>query len=121
MTIQPGHRTVKPMKRDLGAENFNGEVLEADLPVLVDFWADWCMPCKMMESVLDDIADELTGKLEVVRVNVDEEPELATRYNIVSIPAFLLFRNGEVAGEHVGASPLAKMMDFLSPHLDGES
>ncbi len=109
------------MKKDVSSENFNTEVLEVKLPVLVDFWADWCMPCKMMESVLDDIAEEQSGKLEIARVNVDEEPELATQYNIVSIPAFLLFRNGEVVGEYVGASPLAKMMEFLSPHLEGKT
>jgi thioredoxin 1 len=107
------------MKKDVGAENFNVEVLESEVPVLVDFWADWCMPCKMMESVMDDVAEELHGRLMVARLNVDEEPELATRYNIVSIPAFLLFKNGEVVDDHVGASPMGKIMDFVSPHLDG--
>lgn len=105
------------MKFDARFEAFDEEVLSADQPVLVDFWADWCMPCKMIEPILDEIAAEYDGSLHVARVNVDEEGELAARYNVVSIPSVLLFKNGEVVGEQVGAAPKDTFVEFFSPHL----
>jgi thioredoxin 1 len=92
-------------------------VLESDHPVLVDFWAEWCMPCKMMEPVLEELAGEYDGSLSVARVNVDEEGDLAMRYNVVSIPTLLLFKNGEIVGEHIGAAPKDTILEFVQPHL----
>ena len=105
------------MKFDVQQDSFESQVLQSDHPVLVDFWAEWCMPCKMVEPVLEEIADEHDGSLSVGRVNVDEAAELATRYNVVSIPALLLFKNGEVVGEHIGAAPKDAIMEFVQPHL----
>ncbi len=108
------------MKTDITTDRFDDAVLQSDLPVLVDFWADWCMPCKMMEPVLDDLAAEYEGKLVIVRVNVDEEQDLANRYEVVSIPSFLLFHNGKVVAEHLGAAPTARMKEMLAPVLSQE-
>jgi thioredoxin 1 len=84
--------------------NFQSLVLESDQPVLVDFYADWCGPCRMMSPVVDEAADDLKGQARVVKVNVDEAPESAGRYGIQSIPAFLVFRNGEVQSSALGVA-----------------
>lgn len=105
------------MKFDAQQDSFESQVLESDHPVLVDFWAEWCMPCKMMEPVLEELAGEYDGSLSVARVNVDEEGDLAMRYNVVSIPALLLFKNGEIVGEHIGAAPKDTILEFVQPHL----
>ena len=88
---------------ELDNSNFESEVLKADVPVIVDFWAEWCVPCKMISPILEDIADEYAGRLKVAKVNVDEAGELAAEYNIISIPTLLLFKDGEVAAQQVGA------------------
>lgn len=87
------------------SENFGKEVLEADVPVLVDFWAEWCMPCKMIAPALEELESEYGGKLKVAKLNVDENNELASQYNIVSIPCLMVFKGGEVVNQHVGAGP----------------
>lgn len=84
-------------------QNFNEEVLQADLSVLIDFYADWCGPCKMMEPVVEKAAETYEGKLKVGKVNVDDNPELAQKYRITSIPAFVGIKNGEVVLSRVGA------------------
>jgi thioredoxin 1 len=89
----------------LTEENFEQEVINADMPVLVDFWAEWCMPCKMVAPVLEEIADDYEGKLKVGKLNVDSEGEIAMKYNVVSIPTILLFKDGKVVNQHVGAAP----------------
>jgi thioredoxin 1 len=83
--------------------NFQQEVLESTLPVLVDFWAEWCAPCRMLAPVLEDLAVEYDGKVKIGKVNVDENQLLASRYQIHSIPTLLLFKDGEVVGQIVGA------------------
>ena len=85
--------------------NFETEVLASEQPVIVDFWADWCGPCHLVAPVLDQIAAERAGELRLVKVNVDEQPELAARYGVQSIPTILLFRDGRPAAAAVGAQP----------------
>jgi thioredoxin 1 len=97
--------------------NFKSEVLESALPVLVDFWAPWCMPCKMMDPILQQTAADYTGKLKVGKVNVDEEGDLAAQFNIVSIPTMLLFSKGKVVEKKVGAVPRQIIDEFLKTHV----
>ena len=86
-------------------ENFEEEVLKSDKPVLIDFWATWCGPCKMMGPVVEQLATEYEGRVKVGKVNVDEEMELAQKYQVMSIPAFLLFKDGKVEKQVMGARP----------------
>ncbi len=95
---------VPPMAQTFTDSNFQSEVLDSDLPVLVDFWAEWCGPCKMIGPVIDQVATELEGTAKVGKVNVDEARELAVKYNVRSIPYLLFFKNGEVKDQIVGAS-----------------
>ena len=89
--------------------NFDAEVLQSDLPVFVDFYADWCGPCKMMSPVIDKMADGFAGRIKVGKVNVDENGDLAVKYGIMSIPNMVFFKNGEVVDRIVGAIPKPQM------------
>ncbi len=91
--------------------NFDAEVLQSDIPVFVDFYADWCGPCKMMSPVIDKLAEEYEGKIKVGKVNVDENGDLAVKYGIMSIPNMVFFKNGEVADRVVGAIPKPAMKE----------
>ncbi|MCI5620127.1 MAG: thioredoxin [Lachnospiraceae bacterium] len=95
-------------------QNFDEEVLASEQPVLIDFWAPWCGPCQMMGPVIEEIANEYAGKVKVGKVNVDEEPELAQQFRIMSIPAIMLFKNGKVEKQLVGARPKADIEEMLS-------
>ena len=101
------------MEITLTKTNFEAEVLKSDKPVLVDFWAPWCGPCRMLAPVLAEIAEEKADTIKVGKVNVDEEPELAAKYGISGIPAVLLFKNGQVAGTSVGFKPKAELEAFV--------
>lgn len=94
-------------------QNFEQEVLHADLPVLVDFWASWCGPCQMLSPVIAEIAEEYAGKVKVGKVNVDEQPNLANRYGIASIPTVMLFKNGEVVSTSLGSRPKNELETML--------
>ncbi len=85
------------------ASNFEEEVINSDIPVIIDFWAEWCVPCKMIGPILEEIAEEYTGRVKVAKVNVDEAGELAAQYNIISIPTLMLIHKGEVVNQQVGA------------------
>ena len=99
---------------ELTEDNFTSEVLDADIPVMIDFWAPWCGPCHMVSPIVESLADKYEGKIKVAKVNLDESPALASQYGIRSIPAIFIFNNGEVAERAVGVQPedtLAAMID----------
>jgi thioredoxin 1 len=98
-------------------DTFADVVLASNIPVLVDFWAEWCPPCHMMSPVLNEIAAELTGRLTVVKVNVDENPGVAQRYGILAMPTLSVFRDGEVVSSVVGARPKRRLLAELSEIL----
>ncbi|WP_367716898.1 thioredoxin [Nitratireductor sp. GISD-1A_MAKvit] len=94
--------------------NFQTDVLQASEPVVVDFWAEWCGPCKMIAPALDEIAAELGGKVKIAKVNIDENPELAAQYGVRSIPTLMMFKGGEVADMKVGAAPKTALSDWIN-------
>ena len=97
----------------LTKDNFEDEVLYSDIPVLVDFWAEWCGPCRMVGPVVAEIAEEYEGKIKVGKVNVDEEEELAEQFGIQSIPTIILVKGGEEVARNVGFAPKAKLVQML--------
>ena len=97
--------------------NFQAEVIESDVPVLVDFWAPWCGPCRMVAPVVEEIAQEKGEALKVVKLNIDENQDTAMQFNVLSIPTLMLFRDGQVAKTVVGAYPKRKLEAELEPAL----
>ena len=95
------------------AQNFEEEVIKSPVPVLIDFWAPWCGPCRMISPIVDEIAESNVGKAKVGKVNIDEELDLASRYRVNAIPAMLFFKNGEVQDQHVGATSKANLLTKL--------
>lgn len=101
----------------LSAANFKEETLDSKVPVLVDFWAAWCAPCRMVAPILDELAEEYEGKIKIAKLNVDDNQEIAVKHNILSIPTLILFKDGEEQKRLVGALPKKKMIEELSPWL----
>jgi len=101
----------------LDEKNFDDEVLKSSLPVLVDFWAPWCGPCKMVGPIIDQLSVELQGKMKIAKVNVDEASELAGKFNVMSIPTMLVFKGGQPVDQWVGAMPKDKLLAKINPYL----
>ncbi|MCJ8307912.1 MAG: thioredoxin [Rhizobiaceae bacterium] len=103
------------VKVDTG--NFDSDVLNSDTPVVVDFWAEWCGPCKMIAPSLEEISAEMGDKVKIAKVNMDENPDLAAKYGIRSIPTLLMFKEGEPVAIQVGAAPKNKLSDWISGEI----
>lgn len=105
------------MAKAVTVSTFETEVLNAKTPVLVDFWAVWCGPCKAQEPIVAELEKSLKGKLKVVKVNVDEEPDLSQRFTVMSIPTLLLFKDGEPVETVIGVLPKSELETKIKPHL----
>lgn len=101
----------------VGDDNFAAEVLSSQTPVLVDFWAEWCGPCRMVAPALEQLADEFDGKVRIAKLNVDHNQRVAMQYDVRSIPTFILFKDGKIADRLMGAMPKAAFSSFLQKHV----
>ena len=102
---------------EITEENFESEVLKSDIPVLIDFWAEWCGPCKILSPTVEELASDYEGKLKVAKVNVDDQGNLAMRYNVSSIPNLKFLENGNIVGELVGAAPKSTIEAEIKKHV----
>jgi thioredoxin 1 len=98
-------------------ENFETEVLESDRPVLVDFWADWCVPCHMVSPIVEEIGQDRSGELKVAKLNVDDNPAMSRKYGVMSIPTLILFKGGEEKARVIGARPKDAILREIEPHV----
>ena len=98
-------------------DTFEAEVLKSSTPVVVDFWAEWCGPCKQISPALEEIAQELNGKVKIAKINIDENPNTPGKYGIRAIPTLILFKDGEVAATQTGAAPKGKLMDWINDSI----
>ena len=110
MSAKPAH---------ISDSSFESEVLQSDRPVLIDYWAEWCGPCKMIAPILDELAEEYSGKIKVVKLNIDDNPETPPKYGIRSIPTLMIFKGGEVEATHVGAASKSQLTDFIVKNTGG--
>ena len=97
--------------------SFGQDVLQSDVPVLVDFWAEWCGPCKMISPILEEVAKEMGGKVKIVKMNVDENPQTPAQFGVRSIPTLALFKNGQAISTKVGVLPKGKIVEWVSTAL----
>ncbi|MEF2070376.1 thioredoxin [Consotaella aegiceratis] len=98
--------------KKIDSSNFKSDVLDSDKPVIIDFWAEWCGPCKMIAPSLEEISDEMDS-ISIVKVNIDENPDIAAQYGVRSIPTLMMFKNGEPASIQVGAAPKSKLVSWI--------
>jgi thioredoxin 1 len=105
------------MEIELTQENFDTEVLKSEIPVLVDFWATWCGPCKAMAPILEEIASENAGKLKVAKLDVDSQSAIAQKYGVMSMPTFMIFKGGKQIAQAIGAMPKSQLMSVIQPVL----
>ena len=101
------------MAQAVNDSNFETEVLKPDGPVLVDFWAEWCGPCKQLSPVIDELAKDLSGKVKVVKINIDEAPNAPTKYGVRGIPTLMIFKGGQVVDTRVGGAPKGQLQDWI--------
>ena len=99
-------------------DTFDAEVLSSEVPVVVDFWAEWCGPCKQIAPALEEIAKEFDGKVKIVKLNIDENPNTPSRYNVRAIPTLIIFKNGQLAATHTGARPKGRIAGWISETLE---
>ncbi|AFK87000.1 thioredoxin [Thermoanaerobacterium saccharolyticum] len=98
-------------------DNFQEEVVNSNIPVLVDFWAEWCGPCRMVSPIIEELAEDYEGKVKVGKINVDEENELAMQFRIMSIPTIALFKDGKMVDKIIGARPKSDFEDFINRNI----
>jgi thioredoxin 1 len=105
------------MVRELISKNFGEDVINSSIPVVVDFWAPWCGPCKMLGPVIEEVSEELSGKVEFFKLNVDDNGDIAQQYKVSSIPTVIVFKGGEVVDKMVGFRPKADIVKLVSKHI----